>query len=48
MIGTILTVCRKEILETARDRRTLFSLLLGPLLGPLLFVTIMRIPFPRC
>ena len=47
MIRTILTVCRKEILETARDRRTLFSLLLGPLLGPLLFVTIINIAVSR-
>jgi len=47
MIRTILTVCRKEILETARDRRTLFSLLLGPLLGPLLFVTIINVAVSR-
>ena len=47
MIGAIRTVCRKEILETARDRRTLFSLLLGPLLGPLLFVTIINIAVSR-
>ena len=32
------TVFRKELLENARDRRTLFSaLVFGPLLGPLLF-----------
>jgi sodium transport system permease protein len=36
-------VCRKEVLETARDRRTLFSLLLGPLLGPLLFVVLINV-----
>ena len=47
MIRAILTVCRKEILETARDRRTLFSLLLGPLLGPLLFVTIINVAVSR-
>jgi sodium transport system permease protein len=47
MIRTILTVCRKEILETARDRRTVFSLLLGPLLGPLLFVTIINVAVSR-
>lgn len=40
---TIGTVCRKEILETARDRRTLVSLLLGPLLGPALFATVINI-----
>jgi sodium transport system permease protein len=47
MIGTLLAVCRKEIVETARDRRTLFSLLLGPLLGPLLFVTIINVTVTR-
>jgi sodium transport system permease protein len=31
-MSAILTVCRKEIVETLRDRRTLVSLLLGPLL----------------
>lgn len=36
----ILTVFRKEFRENLRDRRTLFSaLILGPLLGPLLFAT---------
>ncbi len=35
---TLLNVCRKEILENLRDRRTLISaLLFGPLFGPLLF-----------
>jgi sodium transport system permease protein len=39
MIATLLTVLRKEILETIRDRRSLASsLLMGPVLGPLLFV----------
>lgn len=36
-------VCLKEVLETARDRRTLFSLLLGPLFGPLLFVVLLNV-----
>jgi sodium transport system permease protein len=39
----ILIVCRKEILETARDRRTLVSLLLGPLLGPALFAVLINV-----
>jgi sodium transport system permease protein len=39
----IAIVCRKEVLETARDRRTLFSLLIGPLLGPLLFAALMNV-----
>jgi sodium transport system permease protein len=43
MSSSILTVCRKEVLETARDRRTLFSLLLGPLFGPLLFVVLINV-----
>ena len=43
MRRTIGIVCRKEVLETARDRRTLFSLLLGPLLGPLLFVVLINV-----
>ena len=47
MSGVIATVCRKEVLETARDRRTLFSLLLGPLLGPLLFVTLINVVVSR-
>jgi len=40
-------VCRKEVLETARDRRTLFSLLLGPLIGPILFVVIINLVVSR-
>ena len=43
MRSTIAVVCRKEVLETARDRRTLFSLLLGPLFGPLLFVVLLNV-----
>jgi sodium transport system permease protein len=43
MTSPIWTVCRKEIVETARDRRTLVSLLLGPLLGPLLFAVLINV-----
>lgn len=43
MRSPILVVCAKEILETARDRRTLGSLLIGPLLGPLMFVVLMNV-----
>jgi sodium transport system permease protein len=43
MSSPIWTVCRKEILETARDRRTLVSLLLGPLLGPVLFAVLINV-----
>ena len=39
MIATLVAVFRKELLETLRDRRTLMSsLVMGPLLAPLLFV----------
>ena len=47
MSHAIWTVCRKELLETARDRRTLVSLLLGPLLGPLLFVVLINVVVSR-
>jgi sodium transport system permease protein len=40
-------VCRKEVLETARDRRTLGSLLLGPLLGPVLFAVLINVVVTR-
>src|SRR5215471_15553598 len=43
MKAPVLIVCMKEILETARERRTLFSLLIGPLIGPLLFVVLMNV-----
>jgi sodium transport system permease protein len=43
MRSPIWVVCAKEILETARDRRTLFSLVIGPLIGPLLFVALMNV-----
>jgi len=43
----LFTVCRKEILETLRERRTLFSLLLGPLFGPLLFTAMINITVSR-
>lgn len=44
---TILTVCRKEMLETLRERRTVISLLLGPLFGPVLFVVMMNMMVSR-
>ena len=43
MMSAILTVCRKEILDNSRDRRTLLTaILLGPLLGPILFVVVIN------
>jgi sodium transport system permease protein len=47
VIRALLTVCRKEVLETLRDRRTVFSLLIGPLVGPLLFASIVNITVSR-
>lgn len=43
MRSTIATVCRKEIFETLRDRRTIISLLTGLLLGPLLFAVLINV-----
>ncbi len=44
MISTILTVCRKEVVENSRDRRTLFSsLFFGPLFGPALFALMINV-----
>src|SRR5688572_14208769 len=46
-MSVILTVCRKEILETLRERRTLVSLLLGPLFGPILFTLLINVMVSR-
>jgi len=46
-MSAILTVCRKEIVETLRDRRTLVSLLLGPLFGPVLFAVLINMMVTR-
>ena len=43
MRSPIWIVCAKEVLETARDRRTVLSLLIGPIIGPLLFVVLMNL-----
>ena len=41
-------VCRKEILDNARDRRTMFStLVFGPLFAPLLFAVMINIVVDR-
>ncbi len=43
-MGPILTVCRKEVLDNFRDRRTLFStLIFGPLFGPALFAVLVNL-----
>jgi len=44
MNSTILAVCRKEVVENSRDRRTLFStLFFGPLFGPALFAFMINV-----
>jgi len=44
MSSAILTVCRKEVVENSRDRRTLLStLFFGPLFGPLLFAFLVNV-----
>ncbi len=48
MMSAILTVCRKEIFDNSRDRRTLLtSTLLGPLMGPLLLVVMFNVSISR-
>lgn len=47
MSSTIATVCKKEVLETLRDRRTITSLLIGMLIGPLLFMVMMNVMVSR-
>lgn len=43
-----LVVCLKELLDNARDRRTLFStLVFGPLFGPLLFAVLINFAISR-
>jgi sodium transport system permease protein len=46
-VRALVTVCRKEILETLRERRTLVSLLLGPLFGPILFTVMINMTVSR-
>jgi sodium transport system permease protein len=44
MRTSILVVCRKEVLENARDRRTVFStLFFGPLFAPALFAVLINV-----
>jgi sodium transport system permease protein len=46
-MSALATVCRKEIVETLRERRTLLSLLLGPLFGPILFAVLINMTVSR-
>ncbi len=44
MTSAILTVCRKEVVENSRERRTLYStLFFGPLFGPALFAIMINV-----
>jgi sodium transport system permease protein len=43
----LFTVCRKEIVETLRERRTLLSLLMGPLFGPIMFTVLINMMVSR-
>jgi sodium transport system permease protein len=47
MKSPVWIVCLKEVLETARDRRTLFMLLFAPLLGPALFAVLINVVVSR-
>ena len=48
MIGTMLTVMRKELREAFRDRRTLVnSLLIGPVFAPLFFIFVLKLALER-
>jgi len=48
MMRTLLIVFRKEVMDNFRDRRTLASaLLMGPLLGPLLFAFVINLSIER-
>ena len=45
---TLLTVFRKEVIDNFRDKRTLASaLLMGPLLGPMLFAFVINLSIER-
>ncbi len=46
-MSALLTVCRKELLETLRERRVLISLLLGPLFGPVFFAVLINMTVSR-
>jgi sodium transport system permease protein len=46
-MSALFIVCRKEIVETLRERRTLLSLLLGPLFGPILFAVLINMTVSR-
>ena len=45
---TLLTVFSKEVVDNFRDRRTLVTaLLMGPLLGPMLFAFVINLTIER-
>ncbi|HEX7238297.1 MAG TPA: ABC transporter permease [Gammaproteobacteria bacterium] len=46
-MNALFTVCRKELLETLRERRTVASLLFGALFGPIMFTAMMNLVVSR-
>ena len=46
-MSPLLTVCRKELLETLRERRTVLSLVFGALFGPVIFTAMMNLVVSR-
>ena len=46
-MSVLFTVCRKELLETLRERRTVLSLLFGALFGPVIFTAMMNLVVSR-
>jgi sodium transport system permease protein len=46
-MSVLFTVCRKELLETLRERRTVLSLVFGALFGPIIFTAMMNLVVSR-
>jgi sodium transport system permease protein len=46
-MSALWTVCRKELVDTVRERRVLVSLFLGPLFGPVMFMVLINMMVSR-
>jgi len=46
-MNALWTVCRKELVDTVRERRVLVSLFLGPLFGPVMFMVLINMMVSR-
>ena len=46
-MNALWTVCRKELVDTVRERRVLVSLFLGPLFGPVMFMVLINLMVSR-